>query len=187
MEIAKSRKGLRNLYNDRPAEVQKFFADFPALVDSSFPLDILLAYVFFRMEQGQHLSLYCGARKLHKTDSELTWKALDLHHLTRDGFKELFHTIYGFKIDKTTLDCIEKAENFRDKMMHGKMVQEKDEREAISRVLHYAERMNNLISSKQKAGFKPFSGNLKGFVGRLESLDQATTRWILKGMGFTNL
>jgi len=33
----------------------------------------------------------------------------------------------------------------------------------------------------QIAGFKPF-GSLKGFKGRAEPLDKATTKWLLKGM-----
>ncbi len=73
-----------------PAEVQTFFADLPALIESDFSLNIVLAYAFFRIEQGQRQTLYCGARKLHRTESTLTWKAIDLHDLTREGFQGAF-------------------------------------------------------------------------------------------------
>ena len=52
------------------------------MIHSGFSLDILLAYLFFRIEQGQRQTLYCGARKPHKTESTLTWRALDTHDLT---------------------------------------------------------------------------------------------------------
>jgi hypothetical protein len=53
-----------------------------------------------------------------------------------------------------------------------------------SLALHYAEGMNGLISGRGRLGFKPFGGELRGFVGRLPHLGASTTRWILKGMGF---
>ncbi len=183
--IVKSRPGLKNLYSSLSADVQAFFGDFPALVDSAFSLDILLAYVFFRMEYGQRLTLYCGARKLHKTESSLTWCALDVQHITREDFRDLFSKIYGFPIDDTTSACIKDAEGIRDRLMHGRDLEESDKREAVSKALQYAERMNDLIERKKAHGLKPFSGDLRGFAGRGESLDKSTTRWILKGMGFT--
>ena len=184
VEIAKSRRGLRNLYDSLPVEVRGFFAEIPGLLDSKASFDIILAYVFFRMEQGQHQTLYCGARKLHKTESSLTWQALNVHHMTRDSFLDMFKTIFGFTVDATTMKCIAKAENIRDRVMHGKRVSDADGREAISRVLQYAHRMNYLIADQKHVGFRPFVHDLRGFTGRLESLDKSTTRWILKGMGF---
>lgn len=185
VEIAASRRGLRNLYNRLPVEVQGLFGELPVLLDGDLSLDIALAYVFFRVEQGQHLTLYCGARKLHKTESTLTWQALDGHHMTRDEFRSLFKTVYGFPVDGDTLDCIARAEAIRDRVMHGKKATDAEKREAISRVLQYAAMMNELVAVKKRLGFRPFSGNLRGVVGRLDHLDKSTTRWILKGMGFT--
>ena len=183
--IPASRPRLRKLYDTLPPEARGFFGEVPGLLDADLSLDIVLAYVFFRVEQGQHLTLYCGARKLHKTESTLTWQALDDHHMTRDEFRSLFKTIYGFPIHKDTLDCIARAETIRDRVMHGKRVTEADKREAIARVLQYASLMNQQVSVTEAAGFKPFSKDLRGFAGRLPHLDKATTRWILKGMGFS--
>lgn len=185
LSVAKTRKGMKKLYAALPTEVRSFFADLPALIDSAFSLDIVLAYVFFRIEQGQRLILYCGARKLHKTESSLTWKAIDAHDLTRQGFKELFQTIYGFAVSKAAADCLADAEGIRDRLMHGKGLTDKEKREAVSKALHYAEEMNDLIAVRKCLRFRPFCGDLRGFVGRLEALEKPTTRWILKGMGFT--
>ncbi len=185
VQIPKTRKGIKKLHASSPVEVQSFFADLPALIDSAFSLEIVLAYVFFRVEYGQRLTLYCGARKLHKTESSLTWKAIDAHDLTRKGFKELFQTIYGFAVSKAAADSLADAVGIRDRLMHGKGLTDREKREAVSKVLHYAEQMNELIAVRKTLGFRPFCGDLRGFVGRLGVLDKSTTRWILKGMGFT--
>lgn len=187
IQVPGQRKGLKTLHAAMPSEVRTFFADLPALIDSGFSLNISLAYVFFRIEQGQRQSLYCGARKLHRTESTLTWRAIDAHDLTRRCFKELFKTIYGFHVSNAANDCLTLAQDVRDNLMHGRSPADADQRSAICNAMHYAKEMNELIAVTKDKRFRPFSGNLRGIVGRLESLDKSTTRWILKGMGFTAL
>jgi hypothetical protein len=65
--------------------------------------------------------------------------------------------------------------------MHGKAATDDDKRNAIAHVLQYAQEVNTLLCPAWRP--KPF-GNLRGFKGRGKSLDVATSRWILKGMGF---
>ena len=55
-------------------------------------------------------------------------------------------------------------------------------REALVDVIEYAETLNAEL--KASAGFEPF-GDLRGFKGRAKSLDDATSRLVLKGLGFT--
>jgi hypothetical protein len=185
VEIAGSRPGLRNLYRGLSADVQGFFNDLPGLIDSSFSLDIVLAYTYFRLEQGQHLALYLGARKLHKTDAELTWQALDNEHITRESYRTFFEKIFSFPLDADTIDCLAKADKIRDRLMHGKSVTEAEKREAISRVLRYAERVNHLIDVTHRIGLRPYNFDNRGFVGALGALDKKTSRWVLKGIGFS--
>ncbi len=185
MEIAKSRPGLRNLFSGFDEDIRQYFDEFLDLVDSEFSFDIILAYVFFKLEQGQRQALFCGARKLYKTDSELTWTALDNQHITRETYQRFFQSIFGFEIPKPILEIIESAEETRDRLMHGRDVDEPSKREAISRVLHYCAEINKLIGKDKKLGFKPYKRDLRGFTGALPSLDRDTTRLILKGMGFS--
>jgi hypothetical protein len=168
-------------------DVQGYFSDLPALVASSFGSEIILAYAFLRLEQGQYQTLYCAARKLHKTETDLTKRALDRQHMTRGAYLEFFKTILGFPIDNNIQSIIEAAEEIRDRVVHGKRVSETEKLEAISRVLHYSDRMNEFIAVHKKLRFRPFSERIRGFSGSLSSLDKATTRWILKGMGFNNV
>ena len=66
-------------------------------------------------------------------------------------------------------------------VMHGKQASDALLRNAIARVLEYAEAVNAQLLS----GFalEPF-GSLKGFAGRAKKLDKRTSRFMLKGMGF---
>ncbi|NEO83462.1 MAG: hypothetical protein F6J87_04260 [Spirulina sp. SIO3F2] len=149
IQIPKQRRGLKNVYESMSEDVRSFFKDLPALIDSDFDLDIALAYVFFRIEKGQRQTLYVGARKLYRTESELTWRAIDLHDLTRTGFKELFKTIYSFPISQKSDKCLVDAQKIRDDLMHGRTVKDKGKREAITKAMYYAEEMNDLIQGKK--------------------------------------
>ena len=102
-------------------------------------------------------------------------------HLTREGFKEIFKNVFGAELNKASRVKLEEAEKVRDKVIHGKTVPDNELREAIADVLEYAELLNEevyLIS-----GFKPFA-SMKGFKGRADSLDNRTTKWIMRGLGF---
>jgi hypothetical protein len=182
VSIVKTRPGLKKAYASCSPEVRGFFGDLPALVDSVFSLDIILAYMFFRLELGQALSLYYGARKLHKIDADLAWSAVDTHHMTRDSYLVFFECIYGSPIAKAAVKSLQVAEKTRDRLMHGKSVTDPQRRDAICRVMDYAARINILAASKD--GPKPFDDDHRGFAGASEPLDKATSRWILKGMGF---
>lgn len=183
VEIAASRPGLRNLFDRLDNDVKAFFDEFRALVESGFSLEVVLAYVFLRREQGQHIALYCGARRLHKTDGDLTWRALDSQHMIRDGFHKYFEAIYGAALSQDVRDIITPAEKIRDRLMHGKGLDPAALREAISRTLQYTDHINRFLDHRN-VGFRLFCGDLRGFVGRLDSIDKATSRWVLKGMGF---
>ncbi|MDH5542032.1 MAG: hypothetical protein OEY64_03610 [Nitrospinota bacterium] len=173
--------GLRTYFGNKSDYVRNFFEKVPVLIDSSLGIDIVLAYVFFRLEYGQRLILYSGVRKLHKTNSELTWDAIETHDLKRKDFMNLFKIIYGFPIKKYAKDDLKIAEKFRDYLMHGKDIKTTQMIEAIGRVLDYSSKINEQVD--QKCGFKPFS-NLRGLTGAGKSLDKSTSRWVLKGMGF---
>jgi hypothetical protein len=183
IEIARSRPGLRNLFDSFDDDIRAHFSEFPGLVDSAFSLNVVLAYVFFRLEQGQRRVLYCGARELYKTDSELTWSAIDSEYLKRNEFPKYFQSIFGVPLPSDLQNIIRPAEQIRDGLMDGRDVDEPALREAISRVLHFTHAMNIFVDA-QNVGLRPFVGDLRGFVGRGHSLDKPTSRVILKGMGF---
>jgi len=180
MANPKTWKGVVKHLQARPIEVQKYFEHCPKLVEE-FPLDVGLAYVFSRIELAQNMALYCGAVKLHRANAGVTRSVVTSHHVTRDGFEILFTTIHGKALPKSVREKICGAERVRDKVMHGKGASESEIRRALVDVFDYAETLNDFV--EQLSGFKPCD-DLRGFKGRAQALDTATTRWLLKGLGF---
>jgi hypothetical protein len=180
MQTIKSKRGLLAHFEGRSESARDYFEHIPKLV-AEFPLDVSLAYVFAQVEKAHVMALYCGIVKLHRTDGEVTWKAVHGHYMTRDGFKQKYETIYGKGIASGTIDLLVYAEEVRDKVMHGKTASDDNKRNAIAHVLQYADDLNSETAALR--GPKPF-GDLRGFKGRGKSLDKGTSRWVLKGMGF---
>ncbi len=177
----RSKAGLKRAYSIAPPEVCDYFKFLPKLLDE-FPMDVCLAYAFSRLELGQNMALYCGTVKIHKVNAEIARRVIGTHHLTRKSFIELYKTVFDLELPKTAHDDLKKAEETRDHVMHGKKTSDDMIRNAIARVLEYAEAINKQLSVKYK--LKPF-GHLRGFSGRAKKLDKRTSRFLLKGMGFT--
>jgi len=180
MEQPKTYRAIVNRYKGSSKEIQKYFEYLPSLIEK-FPLEISLSYLFARVELAQNMMLYCGAVKLHKTHNDPTWNIVMSQHMTREQFKTLFEAVFGQPLPKNIVAKIQNAEKIRDRVMHGKIVGQQDQRDAIANVLLYAEALNEFIYNLAK--FKPF-GKLQGYKGRLKPLDAKTSRLVLKGLGF---
>ena len=176
----KTKKGLLNVYNACSSGVQRYFEHLPKLLDE-FPLDVALAYAFARLELAQNMALYCGVVKLHRANAELASRAVSTHHMTREGFVGLYEAVFDFGLPKAAAQALKTAEDTRDAAMHGKSATDDRLRNAIARVLEYAEAINAQLSKEH--GLRPF-GHLRGFAGRAKKLEKRTTRFMLKGMGF---
>lgn len=177
----KSKIGLLKVFNSCSAGVQKYYEHLPNLLDD-FPLDVGLAYCFARLELGQNMALYCGVVKLHRANAALARNAIGTHHMTRASFVKLYKTVYGLDLPVAAAQALKTAENTRDVVMHGKTATQDRLRNAIAGVLEYSDAINRQLSNRD--GLKPF-GDLRGFAGRRVKLDKRTTRFMLKGMGFT--
>jgi hypothetical protein len=176
-----NRRSLLRNFNNLPAEIQPHFEHFSALIQSEFPLEVCLAYLFFRVELAHRDTLYCGVVKLHHADASMARRIIQNQHLTRDDFRTLFESLFGAPLKPSVAAKIKNAESIRDKAMHGSEPTEAMMRMAISGVLDYAKEYNDFV--KSLAGFPPF-GDLRGFHGRGGRLSPATTRLVLKGLGF---
>ncbi len=181
MKIPATKKGVKKCFNRAPQEVRGYFCHLPKLIDQ-FPYSVSLYYLFANVEYAHNMCLYCSVVKIHQANKTIASNVIQKQHLTREGFDKLFETVIGKKIDNKIADKIRAAEKVRDKAIHGKKVEDKDMRMAITRVLEYAELFNAFV--KNTAGFQPFNNNLRGFKGAAKSLPSITTRWLLKGLGF---
>lgn len=181
MSAVKSVKGLVAKYNAAPQRVRSYFSHLPGLA-KDYPLEVCLAYVFSKVETAHHMALYCGIVKLHRGESNLSWTAVGSHHMTRGEFRSMFETVFGKPLKPAIAKKLQAAEEVRDRVLHGKSSSEADKRTAIASLLEYAVEFNDELQAM--AGMRPF-GDMRGFKGAAKALDKKTTRWILKGMGFT--
>ena len=172
---------LLNQYNALPDDIKNYFEHFPKLAED-FPWNVSISYMFSLVELAHNMTIYCGVVKLHRVNSTLARTAVDNHHMTRDGFKDLYETIFAKPLEQPVANKIAEAEKVRDRILHGKTVSEGNKRKAVADILEYAEAFNAAVYDI--AGFKPF-GSLRGFKGRAKPLDKSTSRWILKGIGLT--
>ncbi len=176
----KSKRGLEKAYRKAPSEIRDYFEHLAALL-GDFPMAISLAYAFSRLELGQNMALYCGVVRIHRVNADIAKNAIGTHHMTRDGFVNLYETVFDLTLPDAARKDLKSAETTRDELMHGKSVKDDDVRNASARVLEFAEEINKQLDKEH--GLKPF-GNLKGFSGRSKKLDKGTSRFVLKGMGF---
>lgn len=176
----KTKSGLLKVYLACSSPVRSYFEHLPKLLNQ-FPLDVTLSYAFTRLELAQNMALYCGVVKVHRADAKLASNAISTHHMTREGFVKLYSTVFGFDLPKGAAQALKTAEDTRDAVLHGKPATQERLRNAIARVLEYAEAINAQLSDKHN--LRPF-GDLRGFSGRAKKLEKTTTRFMLKGMGF---
>ncbi|KKZ52884.1 hypothetical protein AAX17_08655 [Haemophilus haemolyticus] len=92
-KIIKSYKGILTEYQSLPEDIQKYFEYLPELIKGDY--EIAIAYLFFKIEQGQNRLLYGGAVKLFAADIEVARNIVNYHHLTRDGFKQIYKNIFN--------------------------------------------------------------------------------------------
>lgn len=181
MTTIKTRRGMINAFGAFPEKIHEYFEHFPGLTEN-YPWDVVIAYLHSRVELAHNMIVYCGVVKCHKVDAELARKAINSQHMTRKQFQELYTAIFDAKIPAGISKHLSHAEKARDRILHGKQVSDADQREAVYNLLIYAKKLNKKL--QDTAGFQPF-GSLQGFKGKAKSLDRATSRWVLKGIGFS--
>src|ERR1035438_6287090 len=83
-----NRTALLRHFQGLPAEIKPHFEHFEALVQSEFPLEVCLAYMFFRVELAHRDTPYCGVVKLHHAQSSMARSIIQHQHITRESFKD---------------------------------------------------------------------------------------------------
>ncbi|MDU7463082.1 hypothetical protein [Haemophilus haemolyticus] len=180
----KSYKGILTKYQALPENIQKYFGHIPKLINDDYEYEIVIAYLFLKIEEGQNRLLYGGSVKCLGAEAEVATSIINYHHLKRNDFGKIYNNIFGCPLPENISKQLKKAENTRDRVVHGKKVKDDDLRDAIIDCFEYARLMNQEIATI--AGFTPF-GDMRGFKGRAESLNKNVTRILLKGVGFEEL
>lgn len=174
-------RGVRNKLEGAPDNVRWYFQPTEELIERH-SWEVSLSYLYAKVEEAHLMSIYCGAVKLHKTDAEMARDAVRRFENRRPQFQEVFVNVYSAKIPQWLRAKLEKAQKVRDLVLHGKAkdVPGSDRRMAVAAIIEYAKGFNELCL--EKGGPQPF-GRLQGFKGRKKTLNKATSRLILKGIG----
>ena len=90
-------------------EVIEYFDPCLTLLEDEYDYDVVVSYMFSRLENAHREILYYGIVVLHDVSTKLASKSIDLHDLTRKDFKEKFSKVYGFDIPKSLSKKIESA------------------------------------------------------------------------------
>ena len=153
-----------------------FFSSLPVLANSlksnenndyrgnKHALNIILVYLYMRLEHVQRRILRGAAIVECRTDEDITEDITEKFSMYRDDFYKAYKKIEGQGISKDTKRLIQSANRIRDGIMHGQYmnISEDKKKDAIFSVFKYAEELSKQV--KGRFGFEPF--------GRLEDLEE---------------
>jgi hypothetical protein len=177
-----TRKGLKKYFRSLPGNLRPHFEYFLKILDFKLPLEIAVAYVFYRIELAHRDTLHFGIIKKYRAEAGLVGEIIQKEYIERANFPRLLKNVLGIELPAAIKTKLEMAEGIRDKAMHGRRPTNAELRNAIKLALEYSHDYNKYV--KRKAHFAPF-GNLRGQAGGSdERLDRDTTRVVLKGLGF---
>ncbi|MFA5264803.1 MAG: hypothetical protein WC378_13350 [Opitutaceae bacterium] len=179
MSIPQNYKQVAGLYDNLKPTLQKYLEHYPKLVSVDLPFEVVIAYLFQRLERAHRRALYGGIIKIHSANAELTDAIISKAFLTRAEFDDLFERIFKKRLSKMAVALREDAEAIRDKSMHGGEVDEPPLRKAVKDILEYYEAFNSEVFAE--AGFEP-CGDMRGITGASAKLEKDTTKWLLKGL-----
>jgi hypothetical protein len=91
--VPASWRGVVNRYNASTPEVQLYYEDIPALIEDD-DWEVSLGFMFTRVEKALNTMLYCGARKMHRANSEVARRFVggfnyEVHHGDRQIFWDM--------------------------------------------------------------------------------------------------
>jgi len=144
--------GVLRIYGDLPEGLRKYLQHFPNLA-AEFPWEISLSYLFAQIELAQNKAVHGIIVRKHRVDTRLARRTIDDFHMTRKGFRDLYQKISGKKLSKQAVDFALEAESIRDKILHGKPVNDAEKRKAVIAALNYANALNEQVNAD--AGFRP--------------------------------
>lgn len=163
--------------------VRWYFDLLPELLDNISSCKPALAYCFQQIEAAQRAGLYALLMREYRTDSELTWKAVDRLDITRKNLSEFFERISGKQLDARGRTIIAAAESTRDAITHGREKSDAQIMTAIESCLEYAKFLNQEFD--EKVGFRPVR-QLRGVTSKrgVGQLDKKISKAVLTGLHF---
>ena len=105
-------------------EVKGFFEPVTELIEC-YSWEVSIGYMFTRVEQAHNHLLRGAAAKIHGVNGRTANRFLDRQHMTRKEFARLYKNVVGEPIPEHAARLLSDAEKIRDRIVHGKSVQER--------------------------------------------------------------
>ena len=93
---------------------------------------------------------------------------------------EFFENVFSESIPKSVIENLNKAQEIRNELIHGKETTDPKRREALYYAIEYMKAVGAFV--KDKSGKNPY-GDLRGLAGKKKLLPAKSTIWMLKGFG----
>jgi len=180
MSIPKTINGLRKSYEALESEVKSYLSKLEPLLSDALNYEIALAYCFMKLEEGHHRALKCGLIRMHDCNAKKVDQQLQRQHFRSGTYETVFKNIFGASIPADAKQNHKKAQEIRNKLIHGKSVGAPALRAAIYHALEYMRIVGDFV--KKKTGKNPY-GDMRGLAGKKKLLPEKSTIWMLKGFG----
>jgi len=180
LAIPKSNKGLKDVYDGVDQDVRYYLNKLEPLLDNGNNYEIAVSYCLTKLEEGHYRSLKCGLVRIHECDSKTVDTELDKHHFTAETYAMAFKNVFSSSIPTQATVHLAKAQEIRNRIIHGKNTTNPKRREAIYHVIEYMRIIGALV--EEKTATNPY-GDLRGLKGRKTLLSSKSSIQILKGLG----
>jgi len=180
MPVPKSYKGLKAIYDGLNPDVKGYLSKLDPLLGDGTNHEIALAYCFMKLEEGHHRALKCGLVRVHECDSAKVDSELQKQHFTAETYAAVFKNVISKNIPAAAKGNLAKAQDIRNKLIHGKTTTDPKRREAIYYAIQYMNELGEFV--RVETGKNPY-GDLRGLAGKKKLLPAKSTIWMLKGFG----
>ena len=178
---------------DKDTHIEWFFSSFCKLVQKpdncKMTWDVLIAYLFIKVEQAHRMALYATMVKKYKINKVLAADIAGNSELRLDRFRAQYTELIGKALCEDSIEYYDNAVDIRNKVIHGKglvhgrgilfadKVNEQQKRDAVIWILEYAVLfneqtkeifVNKKFNEKPEYKHKPF-GTMVGFNGNAET------------------
>ncbi|MGB3409016.1 MAG: hypothetical protein WBA67_16160 [Jannaschia sp.] len=169
---------LRRQFGELPEEVRGHLSKLGPLLDSS-ELELALAYLFMKIEQGRYRTIKCFLIRRLKCQASIIDGILKNKQLTRKSFRKTVQELSAANFSEASFDRLDEAEKVRDAQIHGRPPSQESLRGAICDAMAFVRIFGEDV--RNETNKNPF-GNLQGLSSRIRTLTSIQSEWIIRGV-----
>lgn len=161
-----------------PTEVQSEFKSLPKLL-VTFPLEVATGYVLSRLERTRRFMIFAKLIRQYRAESTMTASVIQRQSMEESQFAIFSQRILSYPVDY--LPKFSPIQKLHRKAVFGSEIKHE---ETVHAFVKFFDSVHWMYSHCTVPGYRPFGdrSRLKPFK---QQVSKATTRWLLKGFGFS--